>query len=910
MLQVEAWDYNPESSSPRGYASLELQIHTTPANDPPSILGPNGNTFLGKEDVKLTLGEKGGMVLADPDETVKTSGLFELRITVGVGSLRLPLSFAGGLHLLNGDQPMGSPEFSARGGLPALNRALQRLEYRAPADWSGTDQLDVWVSDLGEGGDGGAQEAMESFALKIEAVDDKPEISRPSAIHYLDEDTSLKIDFVAVSDADAGSVLTVLLQPDHGKVGFSPDVLEHEVLTNVIKSTNLESGEGQEHGQVELTIRGLVEDVDSAVKMLTYWPPADFAGQVEVLVRASDTGGLAVDDAIYLYVRPINDPPLISLPGVLEGEAKVQISAGGVGDAVTGLVISDIDVDDSSHLCTNMPWIEGRKALSLKMTPSAGFVSIRAKEAVGVRVVNTSTAGPMETLFVQGSVRSLRAALDGGHILYSAPTTFSGVDTILVEVDDGGNCGAGGVGSTQGTLEIEVPPYDPPLVVEFDVSSAEDQVLLTKENQSVVLPDLFVTGGSVGERSAVEVVLLAVSGNLTWTQDNMTNIELVDGSGSTGQRLHVRGLPSALTGALSGIVFEPRAYFFGFWNHNGSWFDDTPVRSPRIQGAQALAHVEVVATPDGQGTQVVFDGTRVRPQASWSIASVRISVGWVNDAPTLETPRLIVARGFEESVVPGIAVTDPDVMDASEGSGKLEVNVSSSAGGKLVVDEMVGLKNGLRNDGLSDRHMRLRGRPEYVNNVLATLTFQRNNTTEGERYASGDIIDEILVHVSDLGFSGAGGEQRAEASILVEAGVATIGTANYDTFELEKVLPLVTTREGSSVALPGLEAGFLVAGDAEMVTVALSAREGYLSLGPAGEGVALAAGNEDWGPAVTLIETTGGAEHTLPEVQVSALGFIAVPVQCVDFANVHIFFETRSMFLIVLWELGDTCSFL
>lgn len=871
---MEAWDYSPASSLQGGHVSFTFEVHVNPENDPPSIQGPSGDAWIGKEDSKISLGTGGGIVLHDPDSTDSDSDLMEVKVTVGAGTLRLPLSHAGGLYLLSGDDPEGSPEFWARGGLVELNRALKGLTYQAPEKWSGVDEIDVWVSDLGDYQGGGALESSTIFSVTIEAVADAPEVQFPRKVHYLDEDTSLAIDFLSVSDADPESILIVRVQPDNGVIEVQPELVEEEDVWRHIEISRNYSvevpGEGQQGG---LILRGTTEDVDAAVKMLVYSPSANFAGQVVVSLLVTDETGLSVDDEIYFYVRPINDAPVIDLHAGEDGEPSVlKMTAGGAGDAILGVTVTDVDLADSSNLCANFQGVEARNALSVRLSSEFGSVSIVADSAIGVRVVDAPTAGPGETLFLQGSVTSIQAALDGGLILYSAPAEFSGLDTIEVAVDDGGNCGTGGTKSTSRILEVDVAPYEPPLVVQFaSYVDPVTSVLFTAEGAPLVLPDIVVTGGSVGERSAVEVVVLAKSGNVSLQQTNLDSVEVLDSDELTGERLRIRGSPEVLTTALAGLSFEPRPYFFGCWDRNMSFADDTPVRFSRQQGALALARVYVVATPDGRGEDVLWDGLSVNPHASRSIAYLKISVGWVNDPPTVDAPETIVISGgvLEPSPLPGIRVSDADVMDAPQGLGLLDVNVSTSMGSTLDVDDIIALKNGLRNIGSDEQQVRLRGQPEYVNNVLATLTISQINVTGGTSFSSGERVDEILVTVSDLGFSGTGGEQSAAASITVEAGLSTPGgKLEHDVFTLEKMLPLVSTTEGKAVAVPGLETAFSGSGDLEELTVIVSAKEGYLSLGPNSVGVAEAAAKEDWGSAVTLIDIVGGAEQTLPEVQV------------------------------------------
>lgn len=874
---MEAWDYSPVSSLPGGYTSFTFEVHVTPDNDPPSIQGPSGNAWAGKEDSKLLLSTGGGIVLFDPDWADSEGDLMEVKVVMETGKLHLPLIHAGGLYLLSGDDPEGSSEFWARGDLAGLNRALQGLTYQAPEHWSGVDDMDVWVSDLGNYHGDSALQSSTRFSVAIEAVADAPELRFPLTVHYLDEDTWLPIDFVTVSDADPGSILVVQARPDNGVIEIQPELSDEDVWREVEISIN-PSVEGQGQGQLGgLTIRGMAKDVDAAIHMLAYSPPADFAGQVVVSLSVADGTGLSTGDDTYLYVRPINDAPAVGFRAEQDGKASVlDMTAGGAGDAIMGITITDVDVADASNLCGNFLEVEARNALSLRLSAEFGSILILSESAIGVRVVDAASAESGEILFLQGSVESLQTALDGRLILYSAPAGFSGRDTITVAVDDGGNCGAGGPKSATHVLEVDVAPYDPPLVVSFNSSTVPTaSPLFTTEGAALVLPDVVVAGGSVGERAAVEVVILAKSGNVLLHQTDLGGVEVLDGGDPKAERLRLRGSPEMLTAALVGLSFEPRPFFFGCWDRNMSCVDDTPVRFPMLQGALALARVCVFATPDGGGKGVDWDGLSVKPHASRSIAFLKVSVGWMNDPPTVEAPENVTVPGefLEAARVPGIRVSDADVMDAPGGFGLLDVNVSTSMGSKLDVDAFIALKNGLRNMGSGEQQVRLRGQTEYVNNVLATLTISRSQSNDlvgASSFLPGERVDEISVVVSDQGFSGAGGEQSATTSIAVEAGLSNPGEKlEHDVFALEKMLPLVSTTEGAAVALPGLEAVFSGSREIDQLAVIVSAKEGYLSLGPSSAGVAEAAAKEDWGSAITLIDILGGAEQTLPEVQVS-----------------------------------------
>lgn len=854
----EAWDYDPESLRQEGHMFIIVQVHVRPVNDPPSIQGPDGNIFTGREDFKIPLSAGGGITISDPDEiNVDEDDFMEIRVSVMKGILRLPWSQAGGLYLLNGEINE-SPNISARGGLYDINRALQGLSYRPPPNWNGEDQLHVWVSDLGDSIGANSLETSTSFVVLVEAVEDAPEIRFPKTLYHLEEDTSLALDFFSILDADTNSILTVNFEPNHGVV---------EVIRADREETETLYHESDDGG-IWLTLRGMTRDMDAAVQRLKYNPPKDFVGQVILSVHAMDQSGLKAEEDVYMFVRAINDPPEIYLRGH-NGTPTIQMSAGGSGDALVGILITDVDVDDSPDVCSNIQELEGRNALSLNLSSNSGTVSVAADRAIGVWIVSAAIAGPQETLVLRGSLESLQTALDGGSIMYSAPASFSGRDFISIEVDDGGNCGYGGVGSMNFTLQIDVTPYDPPILVEFDTSTPADTAFFIREGESLVLPDLVVTGGSIREQAAVEVVVLAVSGNVTLQPGALNEVEVFDGTGTTGSRIHIRGSPAALRTALAGISFDPRPHFYGCWDRDFSFPDDTPVRFSTVQGPQALARVFAVGTPRGEGVDVKLGGPSIKQRAAWSSKSVRISVGWKNDPPTINAPKFVLAaQGSFESIIPGIRVNDPDVNDALEGRGRLDVHLWTLTGVGLAVNDMVALRNGLRNTGIDEQQVRLKGRPEYINNVLATLEYYGRNETNGTMYTDGAFVDEIFVCVSDLGFTGSGGELSVNTSIVVKAGSpASTSGHKRDIFVMEKILPLVKTNEDVAVALPGFATAFSGVNDAEETTVIISAREGRLSLGPHGEGVAVAT-DEEWGPAVTRIEITGGAEKPFPEVQV------------------------------------------
>ncbi|CAM9300749.1 unnamed protein product, partial [Choristocarpus tenellus] len=858
-VEVEAWDHSPVTSIEGGYSRTKFEVHVSPVNDIPSIMRIDsvGGVFEGMEDIDLHLGRgEKGLVIFDPDIEEFDESVMELRLMVMQGAIFIPRAYQGGLQLVEGgEEGEASSVLVVRGGLEALNKGLLRLVYRGRTEWSGEDIIFVHINDLGNVGEGGPLEVSASFEIVIKAKNDPPYLKLLPGAHFVDEDDTLVLDFVLVSDPD--SVIIVGLGAGHGWIESTTNLVDDVMSMGV--SVEVVDTPGAEISRIEL--RGLAADLQNVLKTLVYRPMADYAGRDTLLVRVEDGENVASEAKAYLFVQPINDPPVLTLPGA-KGEPVANATAGR-DEAITGIEIEDIDVSDDSSICLNMRGVEGRNSLTVSITPGIGSMGLYTNEAVGVRVVGAPTAASGEMLTLQASLGTLQAAFLGGHLFYNAPKEFSGLDNAWVNVSDGGNCGSGVVGVATGVLTVNVAQFIPPLAVEI-VGLERDSVLYTLEGEALTLPDPLISGGSLNSRGVVEVTVLAVGGNVSLVHTGPAGVEFVDGTGPTGPRLCLRGQPSKLTSALSGLTFHPRPQFSGLWLFNDT-SGGTPVRSWWDKGALAL--VDVIVSSEG-GHSHHFSSL-LSPSDSLTSFRVKISVGWINDPPTIQVPAVIAAAGgLLTTSISGVRIHDHDVNEGDWGKGYLDVHIYALGGGHIAVSNLTAARNGLQDEGGSWGKVRLRGRPKYLNNVLTTLTFSWGNNSE-------KMNDEILVTASDNGFTGAGGVGFTNSTIPVHRFVVdTDNSSMLKEEELDcvgidkKFLPLVVTEEDTDVPVFGLERVLEDTVDNEEVTVELSAREGFLLLGPEAERLAVSTIHGDWTSQAAIVETVGLVDQVLPEIQV------------------------------------------
>jgi hypothetical protein len=282
-----------------------VDLVVDPVNDPPVNSVPQTTQTL-DEDTPLVFSTANGNAISvadlDADE-----GSGEVQVTLVVDHGGLTLSQQTGLAV-TGD---GSGAVTLTGTLPAVNAALEGLAYTPDLDFHGNDTLVVITNDLGNTGQGGPQQDVDTVDLVVVPVNDAPVNHVPLAPQTLDEDTNLTFSSgngnpISISDVDAGSnALQVTLVVGHGALTLS-------------QQTDLTvSGDGT--GLVTLT--GTQTAINAALEGLVYTPDADFNGNDALSVTTNDLGNTGVGgplqdfDTVDLVVEAVNDAPVNTVPG-------------------------------------------------------------------------------------------------------------------------------------------------------------------------------------------------------------------------------------------------------------------------------------------------------------------------------------------------------------------------------------------------------------------------------------------------------------------------------------------------------------------------------------------------------------------------------------------------------------------
>lgn len=181
---------------------------------------------------------------------------------------------------------------------------------------------------------------------------DPPVNQLPTATPTLDEDTTLAIVGLSVSDPDAGSgVIRVTLTVGHGTLTLTPG-------TALVVAGAL--------GSATLTLQGSQADINAALATLVYAPSQDYNGTETLVIRTDDLGqrgdvdgdgipfepvddNLTDIDSLAITVIPVNDPPHAV------NDVASAVEAGGTNNTTIGVdpsgnvLANDTDVDIATN---------------------------------------------------------------------------------------------------------------------------------------------------------------------------------------------------------------------------------------------------------------------------------------------------------------------------------------------------------------------------------------------------------------------------------------------------------------------------------------------------------------------------------------------------------------------------------
>jgi Ca2+-binding RTX toxin-like protein len=317
-----------------------------------------------------------------------------------------------------------------------LTQSGDTFTYTPNTDFFGTETFTYTIESSPGVGDGPSQGTV---SISVLPINDGPINSVPGS-QTINEDNSLSFNSsnqLDVSDVDAGSDgVTVTLTVSNGSLNLS--------------DPGSSAVTGNSSGNV--TIDGSVSQVNNTLGGLTYTPTLNFNGLDTLTIITTDNGnfgGVAGDpnasnplsdtDTVNITIQPINDPPVLVVPGKQSFFTDFDNSF----SSSTGNPISVSDVDGPTD------------NKSLELSVDAGVLTL--PNTTGVSVSGNGSG----TISILGDLNNIDNVLD--QIFFNTSSTgnntLTATLTSLVNLDADPNNDL--VDPSSQTVEIEVLDFVP-----------------------------------------------------------------------------------------------------------------------------------------------------------------------------------------------------------------------------------------------------------------------------------------------------------------------------------------------------------------------------------------------------------------------------------------------------------------
>ncbi|MFO0869361.1 MAG: Ig-like domain-containing protein [Pirellulales bacterium] len=602
------------------------------------------------------------------------NGLMRMTLTANNGAITL--ANRTNLTFTVGDGT-ADPTMTFTGSIVDVNAALDNLSFRPNDYFSGTATLVIGTSDQGQTGLGGIQVDTDTVSITVTAVNDPPVNTVPGP-QTLNEDGAL------VFSAANGNAISVADDAYDSLADSPADLVTENNPVSVTIATRTTGGSPQPIGTLTLGavvppglvvttgaslihLVGLIPDINTALAGLTFTPPSNFNGSVNLSVTTDDLGNspfTAISNvtasSVAITVNAVNDAPVNTLPTgpiALAEDTTLSFAAG-------QWAVADVDA--------------GTGVIRVQLQSTLGTLSISAgtlpPEAF---VVGDGTAD--SNMIFESTIANINAALNT--LSYTPTTNLSGDAVLTITTSDLGLSGQGGILTDIDSVTVSIAPVnDPPTVtVPTTQQTGEDTALTFSSGNANAISVVDDSGNG-------EILVQISSAQGSLALGTITGLGSVTGNNSP--TINVRGTLAAINTALNGLAFTPAGNFTG---------DAVVTVAVNDQGNTG-------GGPGLQGTGTVTVTVLPRNDAP------------VNTVPGAQTTPEDITLTFGSAFGNQIAIDDIDA-----GSNAVRVQLAA-INGVLTLSGVAGL-NFTAGDGTDDGTMTFTGSMSAINTALNGLRF-------------------------------------------------------------------------------------------------------------------------------------------------------------------------------------------
>ncbi len=457
---------------------------------PPTLTAPLGLSLNENSSYSFSGGSIAIGGVSDPSLSLSVSeGTLTLASTSG-------LTFSSGANASSSMTVVGSPQ--------DVNAALNGLIYTPNALYSGSDSLQLLVTDTDDG-------LTASAAVPL-TVNAPPGVTAPAAATVLAGGSlTLSPGSISVTDAAASGTSDSL----------SLAVVDGDLTLGSTAGLTFSTGSS---GSSSMTVTGTLSNLNAALSGLVYTPATGYSGNDSLqvsIVDANDgqtgSGAVAITD---------DAPPSMSF-GYPTGQPKIDVTEN--SGAYLNAVLTDA----------------GATATSDSLTVSVTNGIIRFQSTTGLTF--TSGANDSSSMTVSGTLANLNAGLHD--LEYTPNLVFVGADAAqFTLVDSGENLSA----SLTAPIEVSVPP----------VVGAPATSLTVMNNSSYTFAAGSIGFTDINASGTSDSLLLETISGATLTLGSINGLTFSSGSNASSSMI-VRGTLANLNAAVNGLVYTPNSNYTG-----------------------------------------------------------------------------------------------------------------------------------------------------------------------------------------------------------------------------------------------------------------------------------------------------------------------------------------------------------
>ena len=404
------------------------------------------------------------------------------------------------------------------------NRYLPRVVYTPTANYSGPEQLTFTVKDAK------GETTTLSHDFTIKSLNDVPAVSFTLAKTDVDEEQSLQLDSISVTDGDLD--VTEKLKSAEFSIPAGMGTLTFASTTNLIETGN---------GTNSVKLEGDESDIATALTDLVFEPADGFNGTLTLTVTAVDGVANPTTETIDLTVNAVNSLPEITLASsafTIKEDEDFQL---------TGISVADHDREDEIALRLETVTFEVNLG-NLTFDPVAGLTI----ENNGTNLVTLKRDTNPSTTALPDLINTALSKLN-----YKGYTNQYGNDTLNITALDAAN-----ITDTKSIPISLTSDNDDPVVTLNNVPTQ------TTEDKPLLLTGISVNDDDINDRD--------LNGNPT--QDVLDRVELtvLDGTLTMGANtgnanitgdgtasVIVSGTQADINAVLAAITYQGTSNFSG-----------------------------------------------------------------------------------------------------------------------------------------------------------------------------------------------------------------------------------------------------------------------------------------------------------------------------------------------------------